>query len=118
MLRSDANPPIAQITVRQLAERMAQPQPLQLVDVREPAELAIAQIPGFVNLPLSQFAAWSEQIQPQLDPEVETLVLCHHGVRSAQMCQWLQSQGFTRLGNIAGGIDAYSLQVDPSVPCY
>jgi rhodanese-related sulfurtransferase len=113
-----SNPPIAQITVRQLAERMAQPQPVQLIDVREPEELAIAQIPGFVNLPLSQFATWSEQIQTQFDPALETLVLCHHGVRSAQMCQWLQAQGFTQLRNITGGIDAYSMQVDPSVPCY
>ena len=117
-----SNPPIPQITVNHLAERMAQSQaqnqPLQLIDVREPEELAIAQIPGFVNLPLSQFAVWSEQIQAQFDPDVETLVLCHHGVRSAQMCQWLQSQGFTQLRNIAGGIDAYSMQVDPSVPCY
>jgi len=117
-----SNPPNPQNTVSHLAERMAQSQtqnqPLQLIDVREPEELAIAQIPGFVNLPLSQFAVWSEQIQAQFDPEVETLVLCHHGIRSAQMCQWLQSQGFTQLRNIAGGIDAYSMQVDPSVPCY
>ncbi len=113
-----SNPPIPQITVQQLAERMAQPQSLQLIDVREPEELAIAQIPGFVNLPLSQFAAWSEQILVQFDPNIETLVLCHHGVRSAQMCAWLQGQGFTQLRNIAGGIDAYSMQVDPSVPCY
>ena len=117
-----SNPPIPQITVSHLAERMAQSQtqnqPLQLIDVREPEELAIAQIPGFANLPLSQFAVWSEQIQAQFDPDVETLVLCHHGIRSAQMCQWLQSQGFTQLRNIAGGIDAYSMQVDPSVPCY
>ncbi|MBW4465924.1 MAG: rhodanese-related sulfurtransferase [Pegethrix bostrychoides GSE-TBD4-15B] len=113
-----SNPPIPQITVQQLAERMAQPQSLQLIDVREPEELAVAQIPGFVNLPLSQFAAWSEQILVQFDPNIETLVLCHHGVRSAQMCAWLQGQGFTQLRNIAGGIDAYSMQVDPSVPCY
>lgn len=113
-----SNPPIPQITVQQLAERMAQPQPLQLIDVREPEELALAQIPGFANLPLSQFAAWSEQILVQFDPNLETLVLCHHGVRSAQMCAWLQGQGFTQLRNIAGGIDAYSMQVDSSVPCY
>lgn len=113
-----SNPPIPQITVNQLAERMAQTQPVQLIDVREPEELAIAQIQGFVNLPLSQFAAWSTQIQTQFDPTIETLVLCHHGVRSAQMCQWLQGEGFTQLRNIAGGIDAYSMQVDPSVPCY
>ena len=113
-----SNPPIGQITVSQLAERMAQAQPVQLIDVREPEELELAQIQGFVNLPLSQFAVWSGQILGQFDPNIETLVLCHHGVRSAQMCQWLQGQGFTQLRNIAGGIDAYSMQVDPSVPHY
>jgi rhodanese-related sulfurtransferase len=113
-----SDPPMGQITVSQLAERMAQTQPLQLIDVREPEELELAQIQGFVNLPLSQFAVWSAQILAQFDPNLETLVLCHHGVRSAQMCQWLQGQGFTQLRNIAGGIDAYSTQVDPSVPYY
>jgi len=45
-------------------------------------------------------------------------VLCHHGIRSGQMCQWLRSQGFTAVRNITGGIDAYSQQVDASVPRY
>ncbi len=49
---------------------------------------------------------------------METLVLCHHGIRSAQMCQWLVDQGFTNVKNIMGGIDAYSILVDPSVPQY
>ncbi|MFM7424247.1 MAG: rhodanese-like domain-containing protein [Elainella sp.] len=92
--------------------------PLQLIDVREPEEVATAAINGFVNLPLSQFASWADQIQSRFDPEVETLVLCHHGMRSAQMCQWLQAQGFTQVKNIVGGIDAYALEVDPSVPLY
>ncbi|NJK38215.1 MAG: rhodanese-related sulfurtransferase [Oscillatoriales cyanobacterium RM2_1_1] len=91
---------------------------IQLVDVREPEELAIAQIEGFLNLPLSQFSAWSGQVQAHLDPEVETWVLCHHGIRSAQMCQWLMQQGFQNVKNILGGIDAYSLEVDPTVPRY
>lgn len=108
------NQPIAQISVTELAERMQQAEPpLQLIDVREPEEVETAQVEGFVNLPLSQFTEWSGQIQTQFDPQAETLVLCHHGVRSAQMCQWLQGQGFTQLKNIVGGIEAYSLQVDP-----
>jgi rhodanese-related sulfurtransferase len=113
------NQPIAQISVTELAERMQQTQPpLQLIDVREPEEVETAQVEGFVNLPLSQFTEWSGQIRTQFDPQAETLVLCHHGVRSAQMCQWLQGQGFTQLKNIVGGIEAYSLQVDPTVPRY
>ncbi|PLZ34411.1 rhodanese-related sulfurtransferase, partial [Fischerella thermalis WC559] len=54
----------------------------------------------------------------RLDPDAETLVLCHHGIRSAQMCQWLVNQGFTNVKNISGGIDAYSMLVDPSIPVY
>lgn len=114
-----SNPALPQIGVAALAERLAQSSAvLQLIDVREPQELAIASIPGFVNLPLSEFAQWAEQIPVRFDPHAETLVICHHGMRSAQMCQWLINQGFTNVKNIQGGIDAYSVVVDPSVPRY
>ncbi|MBD2021591.1 rhodanese-related sulfurtransferase [Leptolyngbya sp. FACHB-36] len=109
---------LVQITVEEFAHRLAGSPDLQLVDVREPAELELAQLEGFKNLPLSQFAEWSGQIHTRLDPEKETLVLCHHGMRSAQMCQWLNTQGFTNVKNIEGGIDAYAIVVDPSVPRY
>jgi len=113
------NEPIAQVTVSELAKRLAEPDHgLQLVDVREPEELAIAQLEGFINLPLSQYGMWSNQIRSQLDPDAETIVMCHHGMRSAQMCQWLQSQGFTQVKNLAGGIEAYAAVVDPAVPRY
>lgn len=111
--------PISQISVEELAQRLSSDaSEIQLVDVREPQEVAIAYIEGFVNLPLSQFAEWAEEVPTRLDPHAETLVICHHGVRSAQMCQWLVTQGFTNVKNIAGGIDAYSSQVDPSIPHY
>jgi rhodanese-related sulfurtransferase len=90
----------------------------QLVDVRELTEIEIAALRNFQVLSLSQFPQWSEQIHQHLDAEKPTLVLCHHGIRSAQMCQWLVSQGFTQVKNITGGIDAYSLLVDRSVPRY
>lgn len=112
------NQPITEITVEALAVRMAQGDELQLIDVREPEEIAAASIDRFINLPLSQFAEWSEQIQSQFDPNQETIVLCHHGVRSAQMCQWLHQQGFTHLKNVTGGIDAYAVVVDPTIPRY
>ncbi|MEC4816618.1 MAG: rhodanese-like domain-containing protein [Scytonema sp. PMC 1069.18] len=108
-----------QISVEELGQRLASGETdLQLVDVREPQEVAYAQIVGFVNLPLSEFANWAHQIQTRFDPKTETLVLCHHGIRSAQMCQWLVTQGFTNVKNITGGIDAYSVLVDPSIPQY
>jgi rhodanese-related sulfurtransferase len=112
------NEPMDRISVEELASRLENRDTLQLVDVREPEELAIASLPSFKNYPLSQFSVWSSQIQTQLDPHAETVVMCHHGMRSAQMCQWLMNQGFTNVKNLTGGIDAYSTQVDPSVPRY
>jgi rhodanese-related sulfurtransferase len=109
---------LPEITVKELAERLTVGGDLQLVDVREPQELALAALPGFINLPLSESEAWSQAITQHLDPEKETLVLCHHGMRSAQMCGWLIQQGFIQVKNIVGGIDAYSVMVDRSVPRY
>ncbi|HBB35240.1 MAG TPA: rhodanese-related sulfurtransferase [Cyanobacteria bacterium UBA8803] len=111
--------PVPHINVEQLAQQMAESLGrLQLIDVREPQEVAIAYIEGFEVLPLSEFSQWSDQISTRFDPNAETLVMCHHGIRSAQMCQWLMSQGFTNVKNITGGIDAYALIVDPSIPRY
>jgi rhodanese-related sulfurtransferase len=111
--------PIHQITVEELAVSLASKrESIQLVDVREPEELEIAKLDGFMNLPLSRFAEWGNTIRNYLSEDAETIVMCHHGMRSAQMCQWLMSQGFTNVKNLAGGIDAYSVMIDPSVPRY
>lgn len=112
------NSPITPITVQELAERIATAADLQLIDVREPEELAIAQIEGFSNLPLSQFADWSGEILSRFDPHAETIVLCHHGIRSAQMCQWLQHQGFTCVKNVTGGIEEYAVMIDLTIARY
>jgi rhodanese-related sulfurtransferase len=109
---------LPEITVEELSERLTVGGDLQLVDVREPQELALAALPGFINLPLSESETWSQAITAHLDPAKETLVLCHHGMRSAQMCGWLIQQGFGQVKNIVGGIDAYSAKVDRSVPRY
>ena len=91
---------------------------VQLIDVREPWEVERVAIADFVNLPLSAFAEWETQIHQHLDVEKETIVMCHHGMRSAQMCQWLKQQGFAQVKNLVGGIDAYAILVDPSMPRY
>lgn len=111
---------VPQITVEELARRLSDPSHSkpQLIDVRERQELEMASLQGFTNLPLSEFAEWSGKIHSNFDPDVETLVICHHGIRSGQMCQWLAHQGFTKVKNIAGGIEAYSLAIDPSIPRY
>ncbi|MEL7349897.1 MAG: rhodanese-like domain-containing protein [Cyanobacteria bacterium P01_A01_bin.116] len=116
---TNAFPALSQINVEALAQQMATDvESLQLIDVREPHEVEVASVPNFVNLPLSQFPAWSGSISTQFDPTAETIVMCHLGMRSAQMCGWLMEQGFTNVKNLAGGIDAYSRQIDPHVPLY
>jgi rhodanese-related sulfurtransferase len=110
---------LPEVSVSAFAQRRAEVgTTLQLIDVREPQEIAIAAIPGFQVFPLSQFEDWSPALPAQLDPHGETYVICHHGMRSAQMCQWLIQQGFTQVTNIVGGIDAYSQLVDRSIPRY
>ena len=109
-----------QITVGELGRKLAETNAdkLQLVDVREPYEIELAALPGFVAFPLSEFAQWCGDIDDRLLSDTETLVLCHHGVRSAQMCHWLSDRGFNNVKNIVGGIDAYSILVDRTIPRY
>lgn len=109
-----------EITVTELAAKLTAdtPENCQFVDVREPQELAIVSLSKFINLPLREFADWSPEIYTRLDKDTETIVLCHHGMRSAQMCQWLCDRGFTNVSNVIGGIDAYSYHVDPRLPKY
>jgi rhodanese-related sulfurtransferase len=118
-MSSQPSPPsFSQISAEEFAQRQAEMPDLQLIDVREPQEVAIAHVQGFEVLPLSEFAEWSGDIPTRFDPQKETIVMCHHGMRSAQMCQWLMNQGFTNVKNLVGGIDAYSVLVDPSIPRY
>jgi rhodanese-related sulfurtransferase len=93
-------------------------QPL-LLDVREPAEWQICQLPGAVLAPLSELARQGVAALPAgLPPEVPIVIYCHHGVRSAQVTAWLLKQGFHNVVSLAGGIDAWSVQIDPSIPRY
>ena len=98
----------------QLDERIRRGETLRLVDVREAVEYEIARIEGAELLPLSRFHEWAGS----LDPEDEIVLMCHHGIRSAQACAVLAREGFHKLYNLAGGIDRWSQEVDPSVPRY
>ncbi|EAZ89265.1 rhodanese-like domain-containing protein [Crocosphaera chwakensis] len=112
-------PSLPVISVEELAQRLDQDSDeLQLIDVREPEEVAIAYIKGFEVLSLSQFEQWSHEIEQRFDPHKETFVLCHHGMRSAQMCLWLLNNGFTNVKNVSGGIAAYAARVDAKIPQY
>ncbi|PRQ32802.1 putative peptidylprolyl isomerase [Rosa chinensis] len=90
----------------------------QLIDVREPEEVAQASLSGFQVLPLRQFGSWGPDITTKFDPQKDTYVMCHHGMRSLQVAQWLQTQGFKRVFNVAGGIHEYARTVDQTIPTY
>ncbi|MDQ6788903.1 MAG: rhodanese-like domain-containing protein [Acidobacteriota bacterium] len=102
------------ISPRELAEKLQSGKNVNLVDVREPVEYEIARIEGAMLLPLSRFNEWIGA----LDAGKETIVLCHHGIRSAQVCAYLAQNGFQKVFNLEGGIDAWSLEVDRDVPRY
>ncbi len=108
------------IRARELAARLAASEPIQLVDVREDGELTLATLPyPVVHLPLSRSAEWMADLEQRLSRERPVAVLCHAGVRSWQFASWLIEQhGFRDVWNLAGGIDAWSLEVDDSVPRY
>ncbi|MEO1521415.1 MAG: rhodanese-like domain-containing protein [Cyanobacteria bacterium J06633_2] len=110
---------IESMTVKEFVERQQiTVAPLQLVDVRELQEVELSKLDGFLHLPLSHFSDWSLEITTYLDPTVETIVMCHHGIRSAQMCAWLTQQGFSNVKNLSGGIDAYAIHIDRTIPRY
>lgn len=85
-----------------------------LLDVRQPEELELASVKGARHIPMSEVPARLADLNPQ----AAIAVLCHHGGRSAQVARFLERNGFTDVINVAGGIDAWSLTVDPSIPRY
>lgn len=112
---------IAQIRPSQLQQWMAtapaDTQPVVL-DVREPQELQVANVAssGFnlLTIPMSVLGARLQE----LDPEQPIACLCHHGGRSQQVAMYLSQNGFASVANIAGGIDAWSVELDPSIARY
>lgn len=88
--------------------------PVVTLDVREPWECALAVLPASTCIPLGVLPQrWQE-----LDPAAPTLVVCHHGVRSLHACLFLRQIGFTRVFNLAGGIDRWAHEVDPTMARY
>ncbi len=85
-----------------------------LLDVREPEEYAHCRIEGSVHIPMNSVSARLAE----LDPEKAIITLCHHGIRSAAVAEFLISRGYLNVTNLQGGIDAWSLQVDPNVARY
>jgi rhodanese-related sulfurtransferase len=85
-----------------------------LLDVREPWEFQTAHIEGARLVPMNEIAARVNE----LDPDADLVVVCHLGGRSMQVAMFLEKQGFARVHNLAGGVDAWAKTVDPAVPVY
>lgn len=107
---------VTEVTAAETRARRERGEELLLLDVREPWEVATARLEGSVSIP-------SDEIESRLEELAEwrqrpIVVHCHHGGRSARVCGMLQEKGFERVENMAGGIEAWSVTVDPDVPRY
>ena len=108
------------ITARDLQACLERGEPIQLVDVREQEELDLARLPHPVlHLPLSSSSEWVGRLDELIERDRTVVVLCHAGIRSWQFACWLmEAQGYADVLNLQGGIEAWSVEVDPSVPRY
>ncbi len=107
---------IEQISVQQLSAWIEAGEPVFLVDVRQPWEHETAALPGSVLAPLDQLPREARRLQ--LPEGAKIVVYCHHGMRSLSGAALLQQLGFRDVASLAGGIDAWSVLVDPRVPRY
>jgi rhodanese-related sulfurtransferase len=102
------------ISPKELKASLAKGDKLVLVDVREEWEYSLAKLDGSILIPLGTLP----QSLAQLNRDSEIIAICHHGMRSADATNFLIQQGFPNVKNLVGGIDAWSVQVDGTVPRY
>jgi rhodanese-related sulfurtransferase len=96
------------------AKLKGRPTGVVLLDVREPYEREIARIEPSIHIPMGEIAGRTDE----LPKDREIVVYCHGGVRSAMVAGYLEAKGFSPVSNLSGGIDAWSVRVDPKVPRY
>jgi rhodanese-related sulfurtransferase len=104
-----------EITAEAYLQQRSNPEPPLLLDVREPWEAQTASLPGALLMPMGEVTS---RAHTELDPDQPIVVLCHHGQRSLSVTMWLRNQGFDHAQSLAGGIDAWSRTIDPTVPRY
>jgi|ERR1043166_2718041 rhodanese-related sulfurtransferase len=105
-----------QISPLDLSERLRSENPPQLLDVREPDENRLVALPDSKLIPLGELAGRVDEIEDWKDRDV--VVYCHHGIRSLHAISQLRQAGFGKLQNLTGGIDRWSVEVDPALPRY
>jgi rhodanese-related sulfurtransferase len=113
---------VPEITAQKLASKIKTGDKFFLLDVREVWETNLARIEDehTILLPMSRIAREQKEAFPPAlrDPQTEFVVICHHGVRSADVTGWMRQNGWKKVFSLAGGIAAYAEQVDPSVGTY
>jgi len=113
---------IPEITVQELALKMKKSEKFTLLDVREAWEIDLARIKDerTILLPMSRIARERKDAFPTAlrNSQTEIVVMCHHGIRSADVTGWMRLQGWQNVSSLAGGIAAYAEEVDPSVGMY
>lgn len=108
---------VKELTPQQLQEKLeSDPDSLLLLDCREQQEYELVRLEGARLIPMSELAERVEEIRDYQDQPIA--VYCHHGVRSQRVAHWLAQQGFSDVSSLAGGIDRWSLEVQPSLPRY
>ena len=103
--------------VNDVKRRLDAGEPIVLIDVREPFEYQIAKIANSELIPMNTILAELQRIERDSDRGV-LIVFCHHGMRSLSVVNWLRQQGVTGCQSMSGGIDSWSLSVDPLVARY
>src|ERR1700722_8347149 len=106
-----------EISALEVKQRLDAGEKLHLIDVREPHEFAVARIEGSELIPMRQVPVELQTLEARAD-EAPLIVFCHHGVRSLNVVNWLRQQGVEACQSMTGGIDAWSLGIDSSVPRY
>ena len=106
-----------EITPQDIRQRLQAGEKLAFIDVREPQEFQLARIGGAELIPMRNVPAELSRLDAQAG-QTTLIVFCHHGVRSLNVVHWLREQGVEACQSMAGGIDRWSLQIDPTVPRY
>lgn len=111
---SGSNETLQEIDPVELKQQLSSNEYLQLIDVRETFEFEICRIENSKNIPLGELPNRLKEI----DPKMETILICHHGIRSRHALEYLEKLGYTKLKNLLGGIHLWAEEVDLNMPKY
>jgi rhodanese-related sulfurtransferase len=106
-----------ELSPQEVQSRLAQGDRLVMVDVREPEEFAITRIEGAQLISMQSVPSEFQRLESMSD-DASLVIVCHHGVRSLQVAAWLRERGLNNCFSLAGGIDRWSREIDPTLARY